>query len=240
MIATIKGEVKRHGRNKTMWLLLLVMICVHILVAIAQNSIFAGEQIPGIVKPYLRTFVWFSSMSGIFSILYGTVIGYRFLSTEYREGTWELLFLTIKDKRKVIFSKYILYVACLFLVKIISLLMYFLIMATYYSLNPFHSDMIPFLLVYFGGDFFLEACVFVLLLKISHGALAIGLSFLFILISSLFRGGAVWGKYIPLLFPLWFYNLGLQKPVWLLFLLCGWNVVAGVVFIALIQKQFHL
>lgn len=240
MITTIKGEVKRHGRNKTMWLLLLVMICVHILVAIAQNSIFAGEQIPGIVKPYLRTFVWFSSMSGIFSILYGTVIGYRFLSTEHKEGTWALLFLTIKDKRKVIFSKYILYVACLFLVKIIGLFVCFLIMAAYDSLNPFHLEIIPFLLVYLLGDFFLEACVFVLLLKISHGALAVGLSFLFILISPLFRNFAVWGKYIPLLFPLWFYNLGLQEPVWLLLLLCGWNVITGIVFIALMQKKFHL
>lgn len=240
MLTTIKSEIKRRGSNKTMWLLLLVMICINILMGIAMNQFFGEEPILGIEEPYLRTFLLFTNMSNLFSILYGAVIGYRILSTEHKEGTWELLLLTIKDKRKIIFAKYFLYIAFLFLAKLIALIMYVLIMLTYYSLNPLHLEIIPFLLAYFFADFFQEACVFVLLLMLSNGTLAVGLSFLFFLSYTFLRGFSHCGKYIPLIFGLWFYNHGWQEPLGELLLLCVWNVITSVAFVALMQKKFHL
>lgn len=240
MISAVQSEFNRLKKNITVYLVLGVLICMQILLTAVQIALFQGAEVNGINEPYTLNLVWYTSTSVLFSILYAITINYQIISKEYSNKTWELLILTIKNKNKVIFSKFIVASILQIICQIISFILFIMILSTYYRLENNLVVALPFFLMACFGNFFLSACVFCIHLMTSNGMVAIALTIPLILLPSFFSKFIILGKYIPFMTVGYFLNISMNMSLLINFLLCIYSIFCGVILIYIVSRFFHL
>ena len=110
MIPLIKNEFRTRAKKYGLFLFLGVVGLIQVLLITAILKIFKFDQLPN--NPFIATFfrfynVLFFAYSTMLIPVSAAVIGYYIISVEYISNTWEFLLLGIKDKKKVLMSKYI-------------------------------------------------------------------------------------------------------------------------------------
>lgn len=107
MLAIIKSEFKKNKHNTQVYLSLAMLVAVQI---ILMTIVIKSFHLSGFgeldTTDFRRRLLCFASFSYLFTIFAGAIIGYHFISKEYLNNTWELLILGIKNKSKVICSKF--------------------------------------------------------------------------------------------------------------------------------------
>ena len=239
MIRAIQGEFNRLKKNTTLYLTLSILICMQILLTAIQIGLFEGS-INGINDLYVLKLLWFTNTSILFSILFSVVLDYQVLSKEYSNKTWELLLLTIKNKNKVIFSKFIVVSMIQIICQILACTLFTIIINSYYGLENNISISLPFFLMACLGNFFLSSCIFGIYLMVENGMIAILCSIPLLLLPTFFGKLIFLGKYLPFMTVGYFLNISMNMPFFTNILLCLYNVICGVILVYIVSKFFHL
>ena len=239
MLLAIQSEFNRLKKNTTLYLSLSILICMQILLTAIQIGLFEGS-VNGISDPYILKLLWFTNTSILFSILFSIVLNYQVLSKEYSNKTWELLLLTIKNKNKVIFSKFIVIHTVQIICQILVCILFTIIVNCYYDLENNILLSFPFFLMSCLGNCFLSSCVFGIFLKVDNGMMAILCSIPLLLLPT-FLGKLIFlGKYIPFMTVGYFLNISMNMNLFTNILLCLYNVMCGVILVYIVSKFFHL
>lgn len=239
MIQAIQGEFKRLKRNTTLCLSLGILICMQIVLTVIEIEFFQGS-VNGVSDPYVLKLLWFTNTSTLFAMLFSIVLDYQVLSKEYQNKAWELLLLAIKNKNKVVFSKFFVVSIIQIISQILSCILFGIIIHCYYGLENNIFLSFPFFLIACLGNFFLSSCVFGIYLMVENGMLAILCSIPLLLIPTFFRELIFLGKYIPFMAVGYFLNISMNMDIFTNILLCLYNVICGVILVYIVGKFFHL
>lgn len=239
MLHAIQGEFNRLKKNTTLYLSLGILICMQILLTVVQIGLFEGS-VNGISDPYVLKLLWFTNTSTLFSILFSVVLNYQVLSKEYSNKTWELLLLTIKNKNKVIFSKFFVVSTVQIACQIVVCALFALIMNCYYGLENNMAQAFPFFMMDCVGNFFLSSCVFGIYLMVENGMIAILCSIPLLLLPTFLGNLISLGKYLPFMTVGYFLNISMSMDLYTNILLCLYNVICGIILVYVVSKFFHL
>lgn len=109
MKTLLKKEFNTHGQNKLLYIVLLVVGMMQVFLA---RSLFGAEGGGALAKTIFQdNSIIYSLVATIFTPIIAVVLGYYFISSEFEQRTWEMYFLGIKNKSKILWTKY---VVCLF------------------------------------------------------------------------------------------------------------------------------
>lgn len=109
MKTLLKKEFNTHGQNKLLYIVLLVVGIMQVFLA---RSLFGAEGGGALAKTIFQdNSIIYSLVATIFTPIIAGVLGYYFISSEFEQRTWEMYFLGIKNKSKILWTKY---VVCLF------------------------------------------------------------------------------------------------------------------------------